>query len=92
MYADSTETPQGLGVEVPPGSESTAERQRTQREHGISHARLPRNRTGERRLDRLNNHLAQTAGLPSDASEVMQSGQEPPVETNETGLAAQGKS
>jgi hypothetical protein len=40
----------------------------------------------------LNNHLARSGRLPSDASEVMQSGQEPPVETNETGLAAQGKS
>jgi hypothetical protein len=69
MCAGSTETPQGLGVEVPPGSESTAERQRAQREHGRSHARLPRNRAGERRLDRLNNHLAHSARLPPEASE-----------------------
>ena len=62
--ADSTETPLWRGVEVQPGSENTAERQRAQREHGRSRARLPRNRAGERRLDRLNNHLAHSARLP----------------------------
>jgi len=90
--ADSTETPPWLGMEVPPGSENTAERQRVQREHGRSHARLPRSRAGESRLGRLNNHLAHSVRLLPDASEETQSGQEAPVETSETGVATQGKS
>jgi len=47
ISADRTETPEWLGVEVPPGSENTAERQRAQRKHGRSRARLPRSKAGE---------------------------------------------
>ena len=72
ISADRTETPQGLGVEVPPGSENTAERPRVQRKHGRSRARLPRREAG-RRLDRLNNRLARLARLPLEASEAKQS-------------------
>ena len=37
VSGDDAETPQWLGVEVPPGSENMAYLQRVQREHGRSH-------------------------------------------------------
>ena len=84
--ADSTETPQWLGVEVSPGSENTAERQRAQREHGRSHAGL---------LKKCRRDKAGPAEQPPGAfgaaaagsERIRQAGQESLAETNEAGVA-----
>ena len=76
VTADSIETPQWLGVEIPPGSENTAERQRAQREHGRSHARLPKKCRGDKAgpAEQPPGAFGATA---AGSERITQSGQEP---------------